>query len=144
MNVYQEDLLEIYNSMTIFDVNLPVIVKYNDDLKSISMEQRGISVNLPLLNHYCLDIEKIKRTVLLSKDFDKLMSRMEKLIKSSMMNYDRLLISPKKYGFSIYRRTNSIQYSPIKIEDFEFISSNGFFFRLLVNFKYRKLLKWIQ
>lgn len=141
MNRYQEDILEIYNSLTILDETLPVVVSYNKDLKSVYMKQRGIIVNIPLLNHYCFKLNKIKKTILLPKDFDSIMGQMKKLIESGITNYDRILISPEDYGFRVFRRVSSLNYEPIEVADIQIVTSNWWLFRLIIKFKYRKYLR---
>ena len=105
------------------------------------MKQRGIIVNIPLLNHYCFKLNKIKKTILLPKDFDSIMGQMKKLIESGIANYDRLLISPEDYGFRVFRRVSSLNYEPIEIADIQIVTSNWWLFRLIIKFKYRKYLR---
>lgn len=142
MNKYQEDLLEIYNSLTVFNENYPVGVTYNKDLRNVVMIQKGISVNVPKLNHYCLGLSRINKKVLSPRDFDNLMGQLKKLIESGALNYDRLLISPVRYGFKIYRRMNSTQFEPIQIADLKIITSGGLIFKLVTSKRmYKSIVK---
>lgn len=133
MNKYQEDLLDVYNSLTVFNENYPVGVTYNKDLRNIVMIQKGVSVNIPKLNHYCLELSKINKCILKPRDFDSFMWQLKKLIESGSLNYDRLLFSPKKYGFDIFRRMNSTQFEPIKIASLRIITSGGLIFKLITS-----------
>lgn len=142
MNVYQEDLLEIYNSLTVFNENYPVGVTYNKDLRNIVMIQKGISVNVPKLNHYCLELNRISKKVLSPKDFDNLMGQLKRLIESGVLNYDRLLVSPDKYGLKIYRRMNSTQFEPIQIAEIKIITTGGIIFNLITSKRmYKSIIK---
>lgn len=145
MTKTQADILEIYNTLTVFSKetiessrNLPIKVNYEESLKALSFEQSGKKVYLqtPLL--YSLKISKIKNTYLLAIDYDYLMATLESLIAGGKLLEERILISPESYGFSVwFTELSKIENGPKFLGEIQFISANNWFFKFITKFKFR-------
>lgn len=149
MPTLQDDLLEIYNSLVMFNDDiiqskfpLPLRVRYEKDSRLLVMETKGKSVRLYLPVYYCLDLEHIqKETYLLPADYDYLMSTLQYLLHSGELLRERTIISPENYGFDIYSTNlKELWKGPDIIGRVRFISGNSWLFKLRTKLKYRKRL----
>lgn len=141
----QEDIINIYNSLTDFSNltlsnQIPIRVYYEESLNSLCFEQKGKKLSLPTLNHYCLNLKGVD-SYLLPSDYDDLMADLATLIGSGVMLHDRLLIKPINYGFEAYE-TNPLfmKEGPQMVSRVNFVVGNSWIFRKLVKYNYRKKL----
>lgn len=141
----QTDLIEIYNTLVIFNDQImkdpepkPLQVWYDEGTKSLAFETQNKSVRIPVLNHYCLDLEELqKKTYLLPEDYDILMYTLQKLINSGELLKDRTCLSPENWGFNIFTTNpQKIQEGPNILGKIRFISGKGAWFRFWTKHKY--------
>lgn len=148
MTTLQNDLLEIYNSLVMFSnstVNtkfpLPIKVWYEKESRLLVFEQKGKSARLGLPIYYSLGLDSINNyTYLLPKDYDYLMSTLQGLIGSGELIKPRVCLSPENYGFDIYiadSNPNELWKGPGTIGVVRFVSGNSWFFKKLVEFRFR-------
>lgn len=149
MITLQDDLIELYNSLTEFSkttvqVPDPMPIKVSFDPKGISsplvMEQGSTVVRLRVPIYYCLALEELENNpeYLLPGDYDVLMSTLTELINSSRLLEDHTCISPENFGFDIYA-IDYREYSkgPNILGRIRFISGSGWFYRLRVKMRYK-------
>lgn len=146
MNNLQDDILEIYNSLVIFSNTTitaqfpkPIEVWYDRESRHLVLEQSGIVVRLIQPIYYCLDLTGIeKRTYLLPKDYDYLMSTLKSLINSGVLRKDRTCLSPENYGFDILAvDPRELWKGPDLIGSVRFVSGNSWLFKYLVKRRFR-------
>lgn len=137
----ETDIREFYNSLVNFDPELPIGVSYSRPNRCLVFIQYSHRVDVSILNYYCKDLIDIKKTALLPGDFKKMMDALKLLIESGKLKESRVLISPIKYGFEVYR-TNPVYHviGPMLLDKIEVISSNNWLFRLIVNTRYKKII----
>lgn len=150
MTVLQNDLVEIYNNLTIFSkVTLdpknpkPIKVCYKEDEGyQVVFEQEGTSVRLGRLIYYCLGLEDLgKITYLLPEDYDYLMSTLQSLIASGELIKERTALSPENYGFDIYGvDLKQFGKGPTILGQVRFVSGTSWLFKLITKYKYRNVL----
>jgi len=110
MTKLQSDLIEIHNSLTVFNDKVivcenpkPIKVWFDVDTKSLAFEVPGTSLRLHVLNYYCLDLEElVEPTYLLPEDYEKLMYNLNKLIGSGKLIEERVCLSPENWGFNVF------------------------------------------
>lgn len=137
MTIYQQDLLGFYNEMTKFSDEYPIRVKWEIDYRCLRFSQGNRIVNFHVLNSYCLRLHNIKETFLLSDDFNDMMSDLKSVIESGTLLEDRVLISPQKYGFKIYKPTQMVDLGPLEVCEIKVITSNSWLFRKLALRKFK-------
>lgn len=150
MTKLQEDLLNIYNSLTIFSKDTitsafpsPIKVYYELDSRMLVFEQKNHSVRQILPSYYCFDLKRLPNkdnpTYLLPEDYDYLMSNLSNAINSGELLKDRTMVSPTKYGFDIYSVANStlLQDGPTVLASMKFVSSDSFWFKFKTKRKYK-------
>ena len=101
MDVLQNDLIEIYNSLVVFSqetVNTPrpkpIKVYYEKESRLLVFEQGGNSVRLWTPVYYVLGLEDLyKPTYLLPEGYDLLMSELKFIIDSGLLLKDRTILS---------------------------------------------------
>lgn len=145
----QDDILQIYNTLTDFSKNtllaphqLPIKVEFSDSLNSLTFEQLGLKVALPVLNYYCLGLKNLTKTYLLPKDYDSLMDSMMRVIESGALIHDRVCLSPKNYGFQILdtpQTTILLKEGPQLVADIKFVSGTSWLFKKLTKLKYERI-----
>lgn len=137
------DITSFYNSLTNLDPTIPVGVSYSKPNKCLVFMQYSFRIDISIMNYYCSDLINIRKTVLLPKDFTELMDSLKALISSGHLRdtNGRVLISPVKYGFEVYR-TNPMNtgIGPIKVSSIRLITSNGWLFRKIVNYRYKNII----
>jgi len=139
MTKLQEDILNIYNTLVIFNkdtiVNpfpIPIRVRFDKESSFLVYEQRGNIANLFQPIYYCHDLNKIKPTLLLPNDYDLLMYNLKAAIDSGKLLEDRTTLTPTEFGFDIYSTDQKELYKgPKLISSCKFISSNNWLFRLI-------------
>lgn len=146
MTTIQDDILEIYNSLVIFNKETieskfptPIVVKFDENSSSLLFEQKGVSVRLMLPMYYSLGLEDLKKpTYLLPQDYDYLMSTLQGLIGSGVLIKDRLCISPENYGFDIYCiDLKNFNKGPELLGQVRFVSGTGWLFKFITKRKYK-------
>lgn len=146
MTTLQNDLLEIYNSLVIFNEEtiksrfpVPIKVWYEKESRLLVFEQKGKSARLWIPIYYSLGFEDlIKPTYLLPSDYDFLMYNLSELINSSILLEDRTILSPENYGFDIYSVTKGeLEKGPDIKGTIRFVSGVSWFFKLRVKLKYK-------
>lgn len=146
MTTIQNDLLEIYNSLVIFNKETieskfptPITVKFDENSSSLLFEQKGVSLRLMLPMYYSLGLEDLKTpTYLLPKDYDYLMSTLQGLIGSGALIKDRVCVSPENYGFDIYcLDLKNFNKGPELLGSIRFISGTGWLFKFITKRKYK-------
>ncbi len=146
MTTIQDDLIDIYNNLLIFNQNtllvdkpIPITVKFEKENNTIYFEQKGNSIRLSLPIYYCLGLSDIKKyTYLLPKDYDYLMQSLSSVISSGRLLNDRVCLSPENYGFDIYDvDLKEFWKGPEIIGSIRFVSGNSLIFRLITKFKYK-------
>lgn len=145
----QEDLINVYNSLTEFSNGtllgpspLPIRVGYSDSLNSLCFEQRGLKVSINVLNYYCKDLRNLHDTYLTPEDYDYLMDTLSRIIGSGSLLHDRVCLGPEKYGFSVYDVTPGIQNlkeGPQLIGRVKFVSGNSWLFKKLIKYRYERI-----
>ena len=146
--VLQEDILEIYNSLTIFnkttiqtDNPSPILVYFDEESvgSPLVFEQKGITARLRLPIYYCLGLEDLKKpTYLLPKDYDSLMANLQKIIYDERILDGKTNLSPENYGFDIYA-VNMREFTKglEMMGSVRFISGNSWLFKLYTKWKYK-------
>jgi hypothetical protein len=145
MTTLQDDLIEIYNNLIVFNkdtlVNsnpLPITVKFEKESNSLLFEQLGNSVRIGLPVYYSLGLDSIKLTYLLPKDYDYLMYNLSSLISSGRLLDDRICLSPENYGFDVYGvNLKEFWKGPEVLGTVRFVSSNSWLFRFITKRKYK-------
>jgi len=146
MTTLQDDLIEIYNNLLIFNKNtllvdkpIPITVKFEKENNTVYFEQKGNSIRLSLPIYYCLGLSDIKKyTYLLPNDYDYLMQSLSTVISSGKLLDDRVCLSPENYGFDIYEvDLKEFWKGPEIIGSIRFVSGNSYIFRLLTKLKYK-------
>lgn len=137
----ETDIREFYNSLVNFNPEVPIGISYSRPNRCLVFIQYSHRVDVGILNYYCKDLMDVKKTVLLPNDFKKMMDTLKLMIESGNLKESRVLISPIKYGFEIYR-TNPVYHvvGPMKLATVEVISSNNWLFRKIVNLRYKKII----
>lgn len=145
MTRLQDDILGVYNSLTEFSDGtltngLPLKVKYDESFNALSFEQRGKKVMIQSLNYYCENL-KFLDTYMLPVEYNNLMQSLANLIGSGIMIRDRIMISPKKYGFDLYETDGmNLKEGPQRIASIELVYWNSWVFRKYVELIYKKKL----
>lgn len=146
MTTLQNDILEIYNSLVIFNKEtveskfpIPIRVYFDEKLNSLVFEQKGVSTRLSLPLYYSLALDDLKKpTYLLPKDYDYLMSTLQGLLGSGVLIRDRVCVSPENYGFDIYCiDLKEFKKGPDLLGQVRFISGNSWIFKFLTKRKYK-------
>lgn len=146
MTTLQNDILEIYNSLVIFNKEtveskfpIPIRVYFDEKLNSLVFEQKGVSTRLSLPLYYSLALDELKKpTYLLPKDYDYLMSTLQGLLGSGVLIRDRVCVSPENYGFDIYCiDLKEFKKGPDLLGQVRFISGNSWIFKFLTKRKYK-------
>lgn len=147
MTTLQNDLLEIYNSLLIFNKDtivtqqpVPIKVSYEEKYGMLLFEQRGNSVRLQLPIYYCLAFETLANnpTYLLPKDYDELMASLSELLASGVLIEDRTCISPENYGFDVYSvNMKEFWKGTSRIGRIRFISGTSWLFKLITRRRYK-------
>ena len=146
MTQLQNDLIEIYNSLVLFNDDImkssrpyPLTVYYEKESRLLVMEYKGKSARLWVPVYYTLGLEDLgKPTYLLPEDYDFLMSELKNVINSGELLKDRTTLSPENYGFNIYATNlRELWKGPEIISSIKFISGHGWLFRWLVKWKYK-------
>lgn len=146
----QDDILNIYNSLTDFSANtllspvkLPIRVTYSESLNALCFEQKGLKIAISILNYYCRELNNLRNTYLYPEDYDRLMSSLSGLISSGVLLHDRICLSPDKYGFSLYdteQKITLLKKGPQLLTSIKFVSGNSWFFKKVTQFRYKNLL----
>ena len=147
MTQLQTDLIEIYNSLVLFNDDiikipnpLPIKVYYEKESRLLVFESKGKSARLWTPVYYCLGFEDITRkpTYLLPEDYDFLMSELKRIIDSGLLLSERTALSPENYGFNIYATTLEELWKGPEIKaEIKFISGHGWLFRWLVKRRFK-------
>lgn len=150
MTTLQNDLLDIYNQLTVFSKETledpkrkkPIVVQYDEDNYQIVFSQGGISVRINHLLYYVLGLEDLKKpTYLLPNDYDYLMATLLTLTNSGELIKDRTCLSPENYGFDIYAiNLKSYGKGPNIIGQVRIVSGVSWFFKLRTKLKYKNVL----
>lgn len=125
--------------MTQFSDQYPIRVRYLEDYKCLSFTQANHRASFPQLNSYCFDLFKIKETFLLAVDYNRMMRTLKILLESGDLLNDRILISPEKYGFTIYKSTMMMDLGPLEVCSIKLITSNNWLFRLISKKKFKAI-----
>lgn len=142
----QDDLIELYNSLLVFNKNtivtdnpIPIKVSFSKESNSLVFEQKGISIHTALPIYYSLGLNEIKKpTYLLPRDYDYLMQSLSGVIGSGKLLEEKVCISPENYGFDIYLVDfREFWKGPDKIGTIRFVSGNSWIFRQIVKFKFK-------
>lgn len=110
MSTLQDDILEIYNSLVGFSKETlqsnfpkPIKVWYEKESRLMVFEQNTVTVRIGLPSYYSLDLISLEKpSYLLPEDYDYLMSNLQDMIASGVLNRDRTLVSPENRGFDVY------------------------------------------
>jgi hypothetical protein len=147
MTTLQNDILEIYNNLLIFNNDtliskspIPITVVYEKESNSMLFEQRGNSVRLRLPVYYCLGLEELdgNPTYLLPRDYDYLMSSLSNMIGSGQLIEDRTCLSPENYGFDVFAvNLKEFWKGPNIIGRVRFVSGTSWLFKFVVRRKYK-------
>lgn len=146
MTTLQNDLLEIYNSLVVFNKETieshfptPITVKYDSTTSALVFEQKGKTVRLVLPVYYSLALENLETpTYLLPKDYDYLMSTLQGLIGSGVLIRDRVCLSPENYGFDVYCiDLKTFNKGPQLLGQIRFASGTGWLFKFITKRKYK-------
>ena len=147
MTTLQDDIMEIYNNLLIFNEDtivskfpIPITVSFEKASNSILFEQRGKSCRLGLPLYYCLGLDDIaeNKTYLLPQDYDYLMSTLSDLVASGELLKERTCLSPENYGFDVYSvNLKEFWKGPSIIGSVRFISGTSWLFKFITRRKYR-------
>lgn len=145
MTKLQEDIIEIYNNLVLFnhdtlvaDNPIPITVKFEKESNSVLFEQHGKSVRLGLPIYYSLGLDDVKCSYLLPKDYDYLMSSLSGLVAGGKLLDDRVCLSPENYGFDVYCvDLRQFWTGPDVIGRIRFVSGNSWLFRFITKRKYK-------
>lgn len=145
----QDDILQIYNSLTDFSKNtllspvqLPIKIEFSESLNSLTFEQQGMKVSIPVLNFYCKNLKYLHETYLLPRDYDYLMDSLSRIIESGVLLENRVCISPVDYGFEVYNtkpQTALLKEGPQLIGRLKFVSGVSWIFRKITKLKYERI-----
>jgi len=146
MAVLQDDLLEIYNNLTIFSEEVlrgtPIKVYFDKDGvgSPLVFNQKGVSVRLRYPIYYCLGLEDLKKpTLWLPEDYISSMENLKEVIMDQRIIDDRTLVSPENYGFDIYAIDKREFSKGLEIlARIRFISKNSLLNKLTWRIKYGK------
>ena len=149
MTTLQNDLLEIYNSLVIFNKETiktqfpsPIKVWYEGKESNglLAFQQKGNIVRLWLPKYYCLDLDELEGkhySYLTPEGYDELMFNLQRAINSGELIKDRTCLSPENLGFDIYATDISQQWKgPDFIASMRFVSGKGFLYRWWIEHKY--------
>lgn len=139
MTKLQEDLLNIYNTLVIFNkdtiVNpfpIPIKVRFDKESSFLIYEQRGNIVSLFQPIYYCHGLSNLKPTLLLPNDYDLLMYNLKAAIDSGKLLEDRTTLTPTEFGFDIYSTDQTELFKgPKLVASCKLVSSNNWLFRLI-------------
>lgn len=146
MTTLQNDILEIYNTLVMFNKETveskfptPILVHFEPESRSLVLEQKGVSVRMTLPMYYSLALEELKKpTYLLPTDYDYLMSTLQGLIGSGVLIKDRVCISPENYGFDVYcLDLKNFNKGPELLGQIRFVSGTGWLFKYLTKRKFK-------
>lgn len=135
----QDDLRELYNQLIVFsssiDGETPIKVSYIKEEYSLRFDLDGKSV-YTIAPFYCsLDMDKVKNTYLLMRDYKKLLDSLNYLLTEGILVRDRVMVVPEKYGFDVVETENTtkdaVVEGPKVIATIRFISGNSWFFRFM-------------
>lgn len=143
MTTLQEDILDIYNALVVFNNETlispfpkPISVRF--ETQAIIFEQAGKLVRLPILNNYCLDLTSIKKSYLFPRDYDYLMHNLQLAINSGKLLKERTTVSPENYGFDIYAVNPREEFKgPDILSQIRFVSGNSWFTRLKAKLRFK-------
>lgn len=143
MTKLQEDLLGIYNSLVTFNAETitspfpkPIKVRFEKEGNFLVFEQKNNVVNLFQPIYYCLDLSKVKPTLIMPQDFDVLMYNLQAAITSGACLKDRVCLKPTEFGFDIYNTNeNELTKGPQMVATCKFITSNNWLFRAISEWK---------
>lgn len=147
MTTLQNDLLEIYNTLVVFNNDtiksqfpVPIKVWFEPESRLLVFKQKGNTARLWLPNYYCLGLNEIDEkhyTYLLPKDYDSLMYNLQSAINSGECIKERTCLSPEMFGFDIYATDIKDMSKGTKIiSEVRFISGKGILFNWWVRYKY--------
>lgn len=139
MTKLQEDLLNIYNTLVIFNkdtiVNpfpIPIKVRFDKESSFLIYEQRGNIVSLFQPIYYCHGLNNLKPTLLLPNDYDLLMYNLKAAIDSGKLLEDRTTLTPTEFGFDIYSTDQTELFKgPKLVASCKLVSSNNWLFRFI-------------
>lgn len=143
--MFQEDILEIYNSLVVFNDAImkapnpkPITVRLEKETNFLIFENAGISVRVLNTVYFCLGLEDLKKeTYLLPEDYDNLMASLQYLIKSGYLLNERTLVSPENYGFDVYAVFPKEYLKGLQlVAGVRFISGNSWWFKLKTKLRY--------
>lgn len=146
MTTAQEDLIEIYNNLLVFNKNTllvenptPIVVKFDKSANSLVFSQKGINLHLSLPIYYSLGLDEIKgETYLLPNDYNYLMLSLASVISGGKLIEERTTISPENYGFDVYAvDLREFWKGPQLLGKIRFISGNSWVFKLITKIKYK-------
>lgn len=146
MTTLQNDILEIYNALVIFNKETieskfptPIVVKFDPSSNALVFEQKGVTVRLVLPLYYSLAFEDLEKpSYLLPEDYDYLMSTLQELIGSGVLIKDRVCVSPENYGFDIYCiDLKEFKKGPDLLGQVRFISGTSWLFKFKTKRKYK-------
>lgn len=139
MTGLQDDLRELYNQLIVFsssiDGDTPIKVSFIEEECSLRFELDGKSV-YTLAPFYCsLDMDKVKDTYLLMRDYRKLLDSLKYLLTEGILVRERVMIVPEKYGFDVVETKNTTKDAVVEgpkiLATIRFISGNSWFFRFM-------------
>lgn len=137
----QDELLEFYNNLTMFSYDKPIGVTFDKSGKVLRFRQLSSTANIIRMNYYCKSLYKIKNSVLLPSDFKELMDKLRILIESGILNDDGVLVSPEKYGFSIWKTNLNHWIGPQLVTRIKLISSNWILFKWIANLRFGRIIR---
>ena len=147
MTTLQNDILEIYNNLVMFNKETieskfptPIKVRFESSSRAVVFEQKGVSVRMTFPIYYSLALEDLEKkpTYLLPEDYDYLMSTLQGLIGSGVLINDRVCVSPENYGFDIYNiDLKNFNKGPELLGQIRFVSGTGWLFKVLTKRKYK-------
>lgn len=148
MTTLQNDLLEIYNTLVVFNNETiksqfptPIEVYYEKDSRVLVLKQKGNTVRLRLPVYYCLGLEDIDEnhsTYLTPEGYDSLMYNLQRLINSGELIKDRTCLSPENFGFDIYATDlKEMWKGPGLLGSIRFISGKSRLFKWWIKYKYK-------
>lgn len=143
---YQEDLLEIYNSLVKFNDLVikapnpkPILVKFDKNTNITTFILGGMNISLLNPIYFSLALETIPEegTYLLPEDYSNLMYNLQYVINSGELLKEKTLISPENYGFDVYSINPKDFLKGLEIiGSVRFISGNSWWFRFKTKLKY--------
>lgn len=148
MVTFQDDLLEIYNNLLIFNDEVllaenpqPIKVHFEKANNSLVFEHNGKSCRLRLPVYYCLGLDELEKpTYLLPGDYDSLMWTLSHVIGLGILLEDRTCLSPENYGFDIYSvNINEFWKGPFVVGHIRFVSGTSWLFKFITKRRFRGL-----